>query len=407
MGWKLRWLGTILVLQVFFLWAFVAQAYPGVKFKVRPKISAGWRVDTNYYGAEKVEREVYTYTVSPGFELGIKTPKSSLGLNYALEANFYNDKDPVPPGEKPTDEDNYVGHTLVLTGRHRLTRRILVGLDDSFYFTRDPAQSDALSNSIKREKYFINRITPMIYYNFDPRFSLGLRYRNTKIDYRPGDEEDAKEIRGIIDLVYNMGRKATFDLEYQHWKRHYDQESSDYSSDQIRLILKKKLRFFSFTAGAGYHKRDFVDADVKDMSVFTYFITMEGSGTLANRRSRISLNITQNLNDQGTGDQYYKATRLTVTAEHDFTKKLTGSMSGYYQISDYEGTYGLSEGGSIKERKDNTYDVSGMVSYRFARWMTFSLSAGYTSRDSNLAGLDYDNTYCVVNIGFAYGPGKR
>ena len=403
---KHRSISWFLFLGICFMSLLPVSTFAAPRFTIKPKVLTGWRMDTNYYGAEDIEREVYSYLVQAGFELGVNTPKSSLGIDYTMDANFYNDRDAVPPGEKPTDDDNFIGHTLALTARHQTTDRVLLGLDDTLYKTRDPAQSDELSNSIEREKYLINRLTPLVYYDFGPRFSLGLRYQNTKIDYDPGASEDADEHRGVLDVVYHFSRRATLDLEGQHWKKDYDGATSDYSSNQVRLIFKKKLRHLSIMAGAGYHSRNFDDANVENIDIFTYTINLEGEGTLANRRTYVSFRTDQNLNDQGLGDQYFKATRFTLRAGHEFTKKLSADIRAYYQISDYQGTFGVAEDGSIKERNDDTYDVSGTISYAFARWLSLSIGGGYTRRDSNLAGRDYNNSYGTAQISFAYDRRK-
>jgi len=404
---KHKAIGLFLLPGICFMFLLPMPASAAPRITLKPKVSTSWRMDTNYYGAEENEREVYTYLVQAGFELGVNTPKSSLGLDYTLNANYYDDRDAVPPGEKSTDEDNYIGHTLAFTARHQASDRVLVGLDDTFYKTRDPAQSDELSNSVDREKYYINRLTPLVYYDFGPRFSVGLRYQNTKIDYDPRDSEDAKEDRGALDVVYHFSRRATMDLEGQHWERDYDGTTSDYASNQVRLIFKRKLRHFSIVAGAGYHSRDFDDPNLEDIDVFTYHINLEGDGTLANRRTYVSFRTDQNLNDQGLGNQYFKATRFTLSAGHEFTKKVSGDIQAYYQISNYEGTFGVTDDGSLEERKDDTYDVSGTITYAFARWLSCSLKGGYTKRNSNLAGRNYENRYGLVSIDFAYGPKGR
>ena len=120
---------------------------------IRPKISTSWQVDSNYYHAQELEREVYTYKIQPGIEVDFEAAKSTLMLDYTLDAHYYDDKDPVPPGEQPTDDDDFVGHTLTGEARYQAFDRLLVGLNESFYKTRDPGESDIFSNSIDREKY--------------------------------------------------------------------------------------------------------------------------------------------------------------------------------------------------------------------------------------------------------------
>jgi hypothetical protein len=82
-------------------------------------------------------------------------------------------------------------------------------------------------------------------------------------------------------------------------------------------------------------------------------------------------------------------------------------VGAYYQISDYQNTYGLSSEGAIEKRYDKTYDIYGKINYKFARWLVFSVTGGFEKRDSNIAGLSYNDTYFVANIGFAYDLGRK
>ena len=84
---------------------------------IRPMITVGGRLDSNFYKTENNEREVYTYFLRPGIQLGIQTAKSKINFNYTLDAYFYDDKSVVPVGEHPADDENYVGHYAVLDAR--------------------------------------------------------------------------------------------------------------------------------------------------------------------------------------------------------------------------------------------------------------------------------------------------
>ena len=390
--------------------AFSVEALGAPRFTIKPKVSASWRVDSNYFRAEAVEREVYTYLIQPGIELGSETAKSLVLLDYTLDAYYFDDRDPVPLGQRPTDEDDFVGHTGTLRARYRPFDRLLLGLDDSYYKTRDPAHSDRFRNAIARDKYSINRLTPLISYDFGPRFSLSLRYRNTVTDYDISTREDSTEHRGMFDLVYNFTRLTSLDLEYQHWKRDYDLTTSDYTSDQIKLILRKQFKYFSFEAGGGYHERSFDVKTLEEMEVFTYRIAVTGQNPPAPEprpRSHITFDAEQNLNVLGTGDIYFRAIRFSLDAGHVFQEKILVSVEGYYQISDYETTTGLTPAGTTELRKDETYDISGSLGYMVTDWLTFSITTGYEERDSNLAGYDYDNRYYIGKLDFVYDLGTR
>lgn len=395
------------MVMILILLTFSVVCFAGTLFNIKPKVAAQWRVDSDYYRAgEDFEREVFTYLVQPGIELGIETAKTELLLDYTFDAYYYDDKDPIPIGEEPTDENDYGGHTGILKARYRPFSRVLLGLDNSFYKTRDPAQSDIFNNAVIREKYFINRVTPMIFYDLGHKFSVGLRYRNTETNYSREDLEDSTENRGMFDFIYNFTRSTSLDFEYQCWKRNYDLTTSDYTSNQVSLIFRQQFNYFSFEAGGGYHKREFSDPALEEIDIPTYRIAILGQNPPAperDPRSYFSLVDELNFNDQGLSEDYFKAHRITLSAGHLFLEKLLVAITGYYQNSDYESPSVF----AIVDRKDDDYNVSGTIGCKLTNWLTLSVTAGYEERNSNIDFFDYENRYYMARLEFGPSLGSK
>lgn len=365
-------------------------------FDIVPKVAGSWRYDSNYFLANFNERPVFTYLLQPGLDLGIETAKSSVKLNYTLDAYWYDDRDSVPPFERAASDYNYVGQTGDLQMRYQAFPRLQFGLDDTLRLTRDPAQSDQFSDSIIRAKYCLNAVTPLMIYEFGPKFNAAVRYRNTKIDYLdPKDIEDSRENRGIFDFIYNFNRRNSIDLQYQYWRKDYE-VSSDYSSNQVKLIFRRQMRSFDLIVGAGYQNRNYTDSTLGSDGVFTYNVILDGE-ILEKRRAYATFKAEQNLNDQAFGSDYFIATRFGLSGGYEFTPKLSADALTSYQISDYQ----------LTPRKDKTYTLSGGVNYRFTRWMAFNVAVGYETRDSNIFGLDYDNTFVIARLNFAYEIGRK
>ena len=377
---------------------FPIKVYSASKFNIIPKISAAWEMDSNFYLAQDREREVYTYIVRPGFRAEFEAAKSYLMLDYTLDAYYYDDRDPVLPEETPSDEENYTGHTFSGQAKYQAFNRLLLGVDASSYITRDPGQSDTFSNTISRDKYTINRITPFVVYDFGHKFSARVGYGHEDLDYSPEDREDSKENRGMFDLIYNFTPKNSLDFEFQHWEKKYDGPTSDYTSNQAKLIFRRQFKNFKISVGAGYQNRNFDDPGLDDLDAFTYNLSLDGGALIANRRSYVSFEVEQNLNDQiASGNNYYIATRFILSGGHEFSSKLLGHAEASYMIADYQ----------LNDRKDNIYDFLGRISYKFARWMIFSVEGGIENRDSNFEGRDYDNTYFSLTLDFAYDFAKN
>ena len=399
MGFKKRWI-TLAVIGIGICLYFPPTVFGAGRFIVTPKIAAGWQVDSNFWRSEDDEQEVFTYLIQPGVELGYETGKSLVSLNYTLNAFSYDDQDSAAPGQRKASDDDYLGHTALFQAETRPSGRLLIGLDNSFYVSRNSAQTDSLGNFTERDKYLLNRFLPRIYYDYSRRLAAGLRYRNEILQWIDGDNDDSYENRVIADLIYKISPTAQLDLEGQHWQRDFDGNTSDYTSNQLRLILRKQFKYISFEAGGGYQDREFDDSDSDDISTPAYLVGITGQWPPAPDRasSRFALRFDQNFNDNGLGAGYYVARRLSLVLGHIFMEKIETSIEGWYQNSDYKDTYGITSSGSIEKRDDDWYYLLGRVGYRFLDWMTFYVAGGYEERDSNIVGLSFDNTFFRARV---------
>lgn len=381
--------------------ALSENAFADGKIVIRPKIQAGFQNDSNYWKAENDEVSVNTYTAKPGMVFGYETAKSKVDLDATVDFYSYDDQDTPPPGVRDASDDNFVGFTGVLAAQTKSTDRLTLGLEDSLFKTRDAAQSDALSDSVSREEFMINRITPNAYYDFGNKFGVRTKYRNTNISYKDTGE-DSTEHRGIFDLEYSLNRSSTIFLDYQIWSKDYDLNSSDYLSNLATLNFAKQFNYFGIVAGAGYHKRTFDVSSVDDLDLFSWNVVIAGQNPQAPEkkpRSHMALTLKQDMNDDGAGDSYYTATVAGLEAGYMFFHKLDTSVNIKYQNSDYQD--------SPENRDDDTWTTSGKIKYPVWDDFLLGFEAGIAKRDSNIDGLSYDDTFVGLSLDFKYDLGSR
>lgn len=401
---QLRKSGMWLLALVVLILYLPAAGQTADKFNLKPKLSTSWKADSNYFKAETNAREVHTYLVQPGFAFGYETAKSQVLLDYTFDAYWYDEQDSVPAGQPSAEDNDFSGHTARLHTQTQPFDRLTVGLDDTYTKTRDPANADVFSNSVARDKFETNRLSPYLVYTFEGRFSLGLRYSNTKLNYSPSAVEDSEEHRGILDLSYNFSETASLGIKYQRWDRDYDLGTTGYTSDKVMLILKKQFRNVGFEAGGGYHRRDFDDVTVESFDTGSYKVAMLWRNAPENPRSTFSITADYDYNDQSA---YFKTTKLTLQAGHIFLEKITLGVKASYQNSAYENTFGTTPSGNQELQDDDSYKISGDIGYPVTEWMTFSVGGGHEERDSNIAGKNYKNDYLMCALNFAYNLGSR
>ncbi|MEZ4528234.1 MAG: hypothetical protein R2941_20165 [Desulfobacterales bacterium] len=375
---------------------------PGGRLRIAPKISASSRYDSNFYKTAENERDVFTWLVQPGIEMEYYTAKSSITLGYSLDAYFYQDADDVSAGEKDADEDDYLGHTFNLNVRTTPVSKLTLELDDVFYKTREDSKADRFANDINRDKYYINRLTPGVYYRWNERLGTGVKYRNTITEYsRDTTDEDSVEHRGIFDFTYYLSSLSSLTLNYQIWDRNYDVDISDYTSNQAELVYRRQAKYLGFEAGAGYHHRTFDDDSRDSTDTLHYHLGL--SAQMAKSTGEIVFE--ENYNDAVNPDDFYKARRINLHFGHVFGQYLHAGASGFYQMNEYE-DWRQYRGGT-EDRSDDLYGLSANIAYKFAQWLAVGLEGGFQERDSNLGEYDYDNQYILLRLDSVYDMARR
>jgi hypothetical protein len=341
--------------------------------------------DSNFYFDADDEEGVTTYLLQPGVEVWLERPKSEIALHYNLNANYYDE----------SGEDDFYGHTAFLLAAIEMTDRLSLELSNNFKYTRDSAQLDSLGNSADREKYYQNRLKPILSYHFEPKVTVNAGYQNWITDYRDNDEEDSTGHQGIFDLIYHLNRSASVGLEYHYWDMDYDGDTSDYTSNQLSFVARKEWMHTALEAGAGYQDREFDDSEIDDIDTVAYRFRLEGNSTSG--KTRFSLTADQNFNNLNqSGEGYYKANRFSATTHYDLTERITAGVSGFYQNSDYKES----------RREDDTYNITGDISYLVKEWLVFNVAAGYETRDSDISSEEYDNTEVMARLQFAHSIGQ-
>jgi len=380
------------------------------KFKIKPMVTVSARMETNFFNTEENERDVYTFLAQPGIQLGYETEKTKALFNYTAEGYMYEDVGDAPEGAPDVSDLNYIGHLAALDLSYRPVRRITLSLKDSFYRTRYPTAYDRLSDSIERARYDINRLTPGVFYDFENRFSAGLRYQRTDIWFEEADPLDSTEHRFIGNLLYNPTRTSTFDLELQYWWTDFDISERDYDAYQAELIFQKRYKHFAFDAGLGYQTRDYDNPALDDGDGVIAKLSVlyqnppppEGRRYLGSEFVRAKTHAFLGIERALSNYSNLTADRLTWDFGHVFWGKIQARIKGYYQLSDYDDLRGLTRDGRWEVRDDDTFRAVGSLGYLISDRMDVTFSAGLEERDSNIAGGDYENEFMMLMFNFNF-----
>ncbi len=382
----------------------VGTAFAGGQIVIKPIIETGWQRDTNFYKSDNNTKTIDTYYIKPIIELGYKTPKSTVTLDYSLKHLKYNDQDDVAAGQLQADELDYNEHHVNFKASTRPSDRSIVGIDNIYWNTRDSANTEAVSNGTELYEYSLNQFRPWMQYRFGDKFGMNLVYTNEITDYSddgPGQGEDTDEDRGTFTLLYDLNKKTSFDLDFQYWKRTYDKTTSDYDSGQVMANIYQQFNYVTVGVGAGYQDREFDEAVPSgDIDKFVWKLSVSGQNppdAAGIPRSSVYIAVSSNLNDSGSGETYYEATRLDAKFTYRFMERLNCTLAGFYQNSDYE----------TSDRDDDRWLVSGAVDYWLDDFCTIGIEGGMEERDSNEEGRDFDNSYVLFKVSFAPDFGSK
>ncbi|MCP4694484.1 MAG: hypothetical protein GY859_41025, partial [Desulfobacterales bacterium] len=318
------------------------------KINIKPFISAGVGYDSNFYRTETDEREVVTYAVMPGVMLGYETGRTLVSLSYTLEAFYYDDVGSVPDGEPSLDDDSYLGHLFIFDAQYQLTSRLTVNLEDAFHYSRDERLSRLDAKTRERRKYWVNYLTPGVFYDYEDKFSLGLRYRWTELEYVDDDGLDYSEDRVIVNLLYHPMRTITLDLEYQYWKGKYKEGSpygyASYDNNWLMFLVQKRFKYISLEAGIGWQTRDYDSQTLDDGDELIYKagVTWENPPPPDGRRNLGKVFIrARNHAHLGFESGYstlgeaYRIDRFILSLDHVIRDRIILRARGIYEMDDY------------------------------------------------------------------------
>ncbi len=363
------------------------------EMRLRPKMRLEQEFTDNYFRSEENEADVWVTSVNPGIEFMYFTDRSRVDLDYVFSYFWHNeDEDDVDSSDL-----DYAGHNLNLFAAHRFLTRLTLGVTNEFIRTREPASADQFSNIVNRNKYWRNRVEPYLQYDIAEKGEARLAYRNEQFNWEQTDpgQEDSSENRGILTLTYNLNSTNHLDLQGMIWNRDYDGDLSDYDSYQGKLTYRREFSsWLKGEAGAGYHKRDFDEDELDDLDEFIFHIMANAETDV----SKLNFAFERNIVDFTISNEYFTAYRADLNGEYIFIDVIRAYGGGYYQLSDYENS----------SREDDTYQGRLGVGYSFLdKMFEVSLEYNYTERDSNEAGLDYDENRVFLRIDFVYDTGLR
>ena len=337
---------TPLICQLL-LWS---QGYAETKrFQWSTRVSLAEQFDDNI-NLEKDNRDHdWITSISPGLTLAILTEKTDIKLDYDLSFVYY----------ARDDSNNDVRHSLILSGLKDIPigEHLTLDLDESLQISEDPIEISEGITSVRhtRNRYYRNTAGGRINYLFGKESLLYAGFNHLLLENEDPSVEDSQTYRPIAGITYWFNVRHGLSLDLSYSRGEFDL-SEDY--EKHLAIATYTYRFSPRTQTSLSYTYDAFDYD--------------GEGLVTRE------------------DYVVHSSSLGFT--HQFTEKVSASISGGYWVRDLE-------------QSNDSDGFNGTASFiqRLERGsLTLSGSGGYRQQFVEAENLGFSKFYRTT-AAFNYG----
>ena len=381
---------TQIAAVLFILWPQNGHA----AMEITPRVSAGAEYTDNVrLTPENTDTDIIT-TVTPGITLEVSGKPAGLTLDYDPSYVSYADG---------TYEDywRHLASGLVWWQPVKSTR---VELSDTYLKTEDPISDDDLTVRRTRNPYTRNTAAARVDHQFggdnrayvdgqyillenqDPsiedsdvfigsagvahwfndRWGVDVNGGYSRAEYEVS--EDFSAVVGGLQLNHRFNRHFTGYVGYAHTYFDYDDDGDDFQIYDGAIGFDYAInKSMDLGMSVHYFVRDFEDS--QDQSETPVNINFSKRF----RHGSISLDGEGGYNYTTTSAEnlgYYIFYQAGLSADYDFTRRLTGDVNALYAYRDYKDT--------LPERKDDVFRAGCGLSFQLLQWL--SMRAGYLYR---------------------------
>lgn len=367
-------------------------------FEVKPSLYVNEVFDSNIFLTETDEIDDAITTIKPGLSVASNWTRHALAFNAGGEFGIYDEN----------DDENYSDFNVSLDGRLDVLREtyILLGVKhskqhqergsvDNNAGSTEPTEYTITGGNIGVQRQ-VRRISFDLNNTFDVYdFDDDVTSAGANID---NDDRDRDEFASNLRVSYEItpGYNAFVDGTYVNNK--YDQTASaGRDSEGYDVAVGAAVDLGGKTKGevfVGYLTREYDDsttfADIDGVAF--------GAELLWNPTAITSVELGINRSVEETtvsGASGYLSTGYSAEVQHELLRNVLVGANVSYTTNEYEGA------ASGSEREDDLTAAGFDVKYLFNKNLSLDAGYGYSDRDSNLSGQDYDDNKFTVGFGIS------
>jgi len=381
--------------------------------------------DDNYNTTSgSAKRDSFGFEVSPTISVNIPLQQTEIGLRYTYGLYYYQDRENLD--QNPVDQN----HQFDLWVDHAFSERWKARVTDSFVIAQEPELLSSGPVSLPtRTKGDNLRNTGAITLDtqWTRLFSTEIGYQNTYYNYdQHGGTGITPSLSGLLDRIENLAWinfEATLRKDLVVFVG-YQYGQNNYIGDEVVVIdpiygplssNSRDSRSHYGYAGVNYTIAANLTLNAKGGVQYSDSYNAPGSSGSLSPYGDISLIYTylpgsyiqvgfdqsQNATDivapdaSGKITEYQESSVIYASINHKITSKLTGSILGHYQYSEFhEGAY--------NNESDKFYNVGVNLSYSFNTHLSADLGYNFDYLDSEIPGRDYTRNRVYIGVTAAY-----
>ncbi len=356
--------------------------------------------------------------VSPQLAVNFALDQTTIGFNYVYDLRYF---------EARQKHDTDHAHEFGVTIDHPITDRYKLDVTDKFHYAVEPELTDISSLPLRTEQnYLHNRGRLGFSAELTPILGLELAYQNDYWDYK---EHGNGSLSALLDRIEHLGSvtgrwqalpNTVGLLGYQYGV--VDHTSKDALEVNPGLTptdpnVRDQTSHFIFV-GADQKFNSQLDAQIRLGAQFTDYSNalagqsdssvgpyVDASATWTyNPGSTLQLGVKHQRNQTDvaytfstTPAQDQESTAFYGTLNHRITPKLTGSLLGQYQHSNFKG------GGSSVDGEVDQFGTLGVnLSYQVNTFVSAEAGYNYDRLDSDLPNRSYTRNRVYFGLRASY-----
>lgn len=361
-------------------------------FTVFPSISATTAYDDNIFSTDDGEEDDIVWTVAPRVHMDSNWANHFVRVFGAAELVRYDDF-----GSE--DQNNYNFGAL---GRLDIQRDSYLTAGASQRRLHEERSSPDDVNGIEPTQYDIRAID-LGGFNRWNRVSANVDFRAENRDFDDvasstgaiinNDDRDRDTYLVTLRGGYEIQPEYEAFAEVEFTKVDYDDDVDDNGfnrdSDGYEARLGARVDLTGLIFGdvfVGYLSREYDDPALQDADGPTAGLDLTWNVTpLTTAKAGIQRYLSETTSANSGG---IVATGVRASVDHELLRSLLLNANAFYTVNDYEGI----------DREDDLIGAGLGANYLVNRYLRFGVEYTYRSRDSNVAGNDYDNNIVMVRV---------